>query len=74
MYINVREKQRGNQQWTIHKQWQHGAHQTQGEDKQSKLKKKHLTTQKTKKMTNTEPSRSKMYVMYIIFFIYRQLT
>jgi hypothetical protein len=25
-------------------------------------------------MTNTEPSRSKMYVMYIIFFIYRQLT
>ena len=38
------------------------------------LKKKHLTTQKTKKMTNTEPSRSKMYVMYIIFFIYRQLT
>ena len=38
------------------------------------LKKKQLTTQKTNKMTNTEPSRSKMYVMYITFFIYRQLT
>jgi len=33
---NVRENQRGNQEWTIHRHLQHWIHKTQNEDKQSK--------------------------------------
>jgi hypothetical protein len=32
--INVRENQRGNQEWTIKRHWQDWAHKTQDEDKQ----------------------------------------
>jgi hypothetical protein len=28
-FINVRENRRGNQQWTIQRNWQHWVHQTQ---------------------------------------------
>jgi hypothetical protein len=34
--INVRENRRGNQQWTIQRNWQHWIHKTQDEDKQIK--------------------------------------
>jgi hypothetical protein len=33
---NVRENQKGNQEWTIHRNWQHWVHKTQDEDKQNK--------------------------------------
>ena len=36
--INVRENQRGNQEWTIQRNWQHSLHKTEDEDK-----KKHNT-------------------------------
>ena len=39
MWINVRENRRGNQEWTIQRNWQHS---TQDQDKQNK---KHNTTQ-----------------------------
>ena len=34
--INVRENRRGNQEWTIQRNYQHWVHKTQDEDKQSK--------------------------------------
>ena len=33
--INVRENQRGNQEWTIQRHWQHCVQRTQDEDKQT---------------------------------------
>jgi hypothetical protein len=46
--IKVRENRRGNKEWTIQRNWQHWAHKTQYENEQN-------TTQKTKKMSNTDP-------------------
>ena len=34
--IHIREEQRGNQEWTIYRQWQHWVHKTQDEDKEMK--------------------------------------
>ena len=34
--INVSENQRGNQEWTIQRDWQHWVHKTQDEEKQNK--------------------------------------
>jgi hypothetical protein len=36
--INVRETRRGNQDWRIQRHWQHWAHKTQDEDKQTNQK------------------------------------
>ena len=36
LQINARETRRGNQEWTIQRNWQHWGHQTQNENKQSK--------------------------------------
>jgi hypothetical protein len=44
------EKTVGNQEWTIQRNW---VHQTQDEEMQSKNR-----TQKTKKMSNTDPSKT----------------
>ena len=49
-YINVREGQRDNQEWTIQK---HG--QPLAQHKQRRQKK--FTTQKTKKISNTDPTK-----------------
>jgi hypothetical protein len=38
--INIRENRRGNQQWTIQRNWQHWVQMTPDEDKQNK---KHTT-------------------------------
>ena len=38
--IYVRETRRGNQDWRIQIHWQHWAHKTQDEDKQTKQKTK----------------------------------
>jgi hypothetical protein len=35
--INVKENRRGNQEWTIQRNWQHWVHTTQAEDKQNKI-------------------------------------
>ena len=36
--INVRVNRRGNQEWTIHRNWQHWEHKTQGgEDKHNTI-------------------------------------
>jgi len=34
--INIRENRRGNQEWTIQRNWKHWIHKTQDEDKQNK--------------------------------------
>ena len=34
--INVRENRRGNQEWTIQRNYQHWVHKTQDEDQQNK--------------------------------------
>jgi hypothetical protein len=34
--INVRQNRRGNQEWTIQRNYQHWVHKTQDEEKQSK--------------------------------------
>jgi len=34
--INVRKNRKGNQEWTIKRNWQHLVHQTKGEGKQNK--------------------------------------
>ena len=34
--INVRENQRGTQEWTIQRNWQHWVHKTRDQDKQNK--------------------------------------
>jgi len=34
--INVKENRRGNQEWTIQRNWQHWVYKTQDEDKQNK--------------------------------------
>jgi len=34
--MNVRENRRGNQEWTIQRNWKHWVHKTQDEDKQNK--------------------------------------
>ena len=49
--INARENRRGNKQWTIQRHWQHWVHKTQDKDKQNQS-----TAQKTKKMSNTDPT------------------
>ena len=49
--IKVRENRRGNKEWTIQRNWQHWAHKTQYENEQN-------TTQKTKKMSNTDPTKN----------------
>jgi len=41
--INVRENQRGNQEWAIQRYWQHWAHRTQDEDKQNTTQQRKLT-------------------------------
>jgi hypothetical protein len=44
--INVRQTPRGNQDWRIQRHWQHWAHKTQDEDKQTKPKtKQHIQLQ-----------------------------
>ena len=55
IYLNIRENRRGNQEWTIQRHWQHWAHKTQEEDKQTQ---KHNTAQETKKMSNTDPAKN----------------
>ena len=35
--INVKENRRGNQEWTIQRNWQHWVHTTHAEDKQNKI-------------------------------------
>jgi hypothetical protein len=52
LIINVKEILRGNQEWTIQGNRQHWVHKAQDTDKQSKN-----TTQKTKKMRNTDPTK-----------------
>jgi hypothetical protein len=47
------EKTVGNQEWTIQRNWQHWVHQTQDEEMQNKN-----LTQKTEKMSNTDPSKT----------------
>jgi hypothetical protein len=49
--INVRETRRGNQQWTIQRNWQHWVHKTQDEDKQIKN-----TTQHALDTTMSKPT------------------
>ena len=34
--INISENRRGNQEWTIKRNWQHWVHKTQDKDKQNK--------------------------------------
>jgi hypothetical protein len=51
-WMNINENQSSNQEWTIHwRSWQHWVHKTQ-DDKQN-------TTQKTKKMRNTNPAKKR---------------
>jgi len=33
--MNIRENQRGNQEWTIQRHWQHRVHKTQQEEKKT---------------------------------------
>ena len=51
--IKVRENRRGNQERTIQRNWQYRVHITQYQDKQNKN-----TTQKAKRMSNTEPTKN----------------
>jgi len=51
--IHVKENRKANQEWTIQRHWQHRVYKTQNEDKQNKN-----TTQKTKKMSNTDPIKN----------------
>ena len=63
-----RENRRGNQEWTIQRNFQHWVHKTQDEDKQDKD-----TTQKTKTMSKTDqnqrliqaPANGKQYLPLI---------
>jgi hypothetical protein len=52
--ISIRENRKSNQEWTIQRHSQHWAHKTQDEDKQN-------TTQKIKKMSNTDSTKSHIY-------------
>ena len=49
--INVRENRRGNQQWTIQRNWQHWVHKTQDEDKQIKNTTQHALDTTMRKQT-----------------------
>ena len=52
--INLRENKRGNQEWTIQRNWQHlGTQDTRRRQRNQN------TTQKTKKMSNTDPTKSR---------------
>jgi hypothetical protein len=51
--INVRKYRRANQEWTIQRNWHQWVHKTQDENKQNKN-----TTQKPKKMSNTDPTNN----------------
>jgi hypothetical protein len=48
---NVRENRRGNQQWTIQRNWQHWVHKTQDEDKQIKNTTQHALDTTMSKQT-----------------------
>ena len=47
---NPEKTETGNQEWTIQRHWKHGVHKT-------KTNKRKNTTQKTKKMSNTDPKK-----------------
>ena len=49
--IHVRENRRGNQQWTIQRNWQHWVHKTQDEEKQIKNTKHHALDTNMHKQT-----------------------
>ena len=71
--INVRENQRGNQEWRIQNHRQHWVHKTQDEDKT-----KHNT--ETKKTRNTDPTRKpevhqgtrEGYKQFLSYYSYNQ--
>ena len=50
--INIREYRRGNQQWTIQRNWQHWVHKTQDEDKHNAICVEHHYTQPNTNNTN----------------------
>jgi len=49
--INIRENRRGNQQWTIQRNWQHWVHKTQDEDKLIKNTTQHTLDTSMRKQT-----------------------
>ena len=57
-YVNVRENRRGNQEWTIQRNWQHWVHKTQEVDNQTKNNK---TQHREKKQwaTRTPPKSAR---------------
>jgi hypothetical protein len=59
--INVRENRRGNQEWTIQRNWKHWGHKTQDEDKQCK---KH----------NTENRNVRFSLTFICFVFLRPVS
>jgi len=53
--MNVREKRRANEEWTIQRHWQHWVHKTNTNKTKNR-------TQKTKKVRNTDPFHQKQGV------------
>jgi hypothetical protein len=51
--INIRENRRGNQQWTIQRNWQHWVQMTPDEDKQNKKHTTHYVLDNTMCKENT---------------------
>ena len=51
----VRKNRRDNQEWIRQRHWQHSVHKIQEEDKQNKK-----PTQKTKKMSNMDPTKNQV--------------
>jgi hypothetical protein len=41
--MDIRDYRRGNQKWTIQRNWQHRVHKTQDEDKQNKHTKHYVS-------------------------------
>jgi hypothetical protein len=69
-------KIRGNKEWTIQRNWQHWAHKTQYENEQNTTQKTKKmsntdptknTTQKTKKMSNTDPTKNQGLVLVLLY-------
>ena len=56
--IDIRETRRSNQEWTIQRHCQHWVHKTEDEDKKN-------TTQNIKKMSNTDPTKNRGFLLLI---------
>ena len=77
-YINVREYRRGNQKWTIQRNWQYRVHKKQAENKRQRIPKGKLKMDNPEKLatqgTQDEEKQNKNTTQYVLDTTMREQT